>query len=79
MRASSDAENSPREGWLRTGDRRHYLVALETLFTAPIAPNATYQLRVSLRRPSSHGTRTESTRLETLAVRANDRGEIWPY
>lgn len=63
-----------------SADRRHILIALEYLFNAHPAPNAAYEMRVSLRRPpSGPRKKTEVTHLTTLTVRANERGEIWPY
>ena len=77
---SDDVMGFPGVTWRLSDNRRHVLVDLPGLFGAPPAPNATYQLRVSLRRPpSGQDTRTESTHLVTLVVRANDLGEIWPY
>jgi hypothetical protein len=68
-------------GWYRAPDRRRFLLPVSALHASAMPPNQTYEVRVIADRFATGGRMAEaiSRVVATIAVRTNDRGELWPY
>lgn len=68
-------------GWYGASDRRRFVLPVSALYDVALRPSQAYEVRVIVDRFATRGRMAEATSrvVATLALRTNDRGELWPY